>query len=248
MGMYDDIVTGVSENIEIGGYPFFAENIDGEEPFNRREYTFRPILNGTLSAKRGKYIQRKFSFHTTLYHGDGRPDSHDEILKELQSKPVTIISQAMGGMFKAFVTFSKSIPEGSPFHTEYDVDVIEIPEKDSNIPGENRIIAPDIKKIPITKTSSKNSKSVKVNDKTNKKLNDLLKKCNVPFRKGQKNQCVKTLQEKLISLGYLDKKYKTSKYDNKTIEAVKAFQRSTKGKLTVDGVFGKYTRNYLIKT
>ena len=78
-------------------------------------------------------------------------------------------------------------------------------------------------------------------------MNTVLSKCNVPFRKGQKNQCVKTLQEKLIDLGYLDKKYKSGVYDAKTIAGVKAFQRSTKGELLVDGVFGKYTRSYLLK-
>ena len=246
MGMYDDIVTGVSENIEINGYPFYAENISGDEPFNRREYTFDPILNGTLSAKRGKYIQRKFSFQTTLYHGDGRYDAHDKILEEINSKPVEVISPAMGGKFKAIVIFSKSIQEGSPYHTEYDVDVTEVPEKTSRIPGENTLVVPDIKKVSISKSSSKiNSKT---QSKTNDKLNSILKKCNVPFRKGQKNKCVKSLQEKLILLSYLNKKDKTGRYDTKTINAVKAYQRSTKGVLVVDGIFGKLTRNQIIKT
>ena len=53
MGMYDDIVTGVSENIKIGGYPFYAENIDSQEPFNRRDYEFDPLLGGTLVCRRG---------------------------------------------------------------------------------------------------------------------------------------------------------------------------------------------------
>lgn len=245
MGMYDDVVNGVSENIEIGGHPFYAENITGQEPFNRREYTYKPILNGTLSAKRGKYIQRKFSFNTTVYHGDGRPDAFDKILAELCSKPVEVISSSMGGSFKAMVTFKRSIDDGSRYHTDYDVDIVEVPDKKSNIPGEKVLTVPKIKKVTISKSSTK---TTKVDSKNNKKLNTALSKCNVPFRKGQKNKCVKVLQEKLISLGYLDKKYKTGVYDAKTVAAVKAYQRSTKGKLTVDGVFGKYTKKYLIKT
>ena len=133
MGMYDDILTGVSENIEIMGYPFYAENIQGEEPFNRREIIQKPLLNGTMITKRGRYVQRKFSFKTTLFHGDGRADAHDDILREINSKPVEVISQSMGGKFKAVVTFTKDIFEGSPFHTDYDVDVIEVPESSSNI-------------------------------------------------------------------------------------------------------------------
>lgn len=238
MGMYDDVVTGISENIEIGGYPFYAENIDGDEPFNRREYNFKPILNGTLHPRRGKYIQRKYTFKTTLYH-EKRPDEHDKILAELQSKPVEVISPAMGGKFNAVVTFSKNIPEGSKFHTEYDVEVLEVPDKKSRIPGENSLVVPAIKKITINKGKTASEADVK--------LNNQLTKCNVPYKNGQKNQCVNLLQDKLISLGYLDKKYKTGVYDNRTVEAVKSFQRSTKGKLLVDGVFGKYTLSYLIK-
>lgn len=246
MGMYDDVVNGISENIEIGGHPFYAENIRGPEPFNRRDYTFKPILNGTLQAKRGKYIQRKFNFKTTVYHANGRPDSFDKTLQELCSKPVEIISPAMSKKpFKAIVIFDRSIDEGSRYHTEYDVEVIEVPGKKSLIPGENTLVVPNIKKVKLSKT--KNKTTTKTDSKTNKKLTTVLSKCNVPFRKGQKNQCVKTLQEKLIDLGYLDKKYKSGVYDAKTIAGVKAFQRSTKGELLVDGVFGKYTRSYLLK-
>ena len=244
MGMYDDIVKKVSENIKINGYPFYAENIEGQEPFNRREYNFEPVLNGTLTAKRGKYIQRKFSFKTTVYHKKGRHDAHNKILKEIISKPVIVVSRAMGGKFKAVVNFSESIPEASPYHTEYDVDIVEVPDKNSKIVGENRLVVPPIKKISLKdKSSSKDSSK----NKTNNNVTVTLGKCKVPFRKGQKNNCVKVLQEKLISLGYLSKRYKSGVYDNTTIEAVKSFQRSTKGQLLVDGVFGKYTRKYLLK-
>lgn len=157
MGMYDDIVNGVSENIEIDGYPFYAENIDGEEPVNRREYKFKPILNGTLDARRGKYIQRKFSFMTTLFH-ELRPDEHDKIIRELSGKEVEIISPSMGGKFNAIVTFRKTIPEGSPYHTEYEVQVLEVPDKKSLIPGENTLVVPDIKKNVVEdKTNASNT-------------------------------------------------------------------------------------------
>lgn len=239
MGMYDDITTGVSENIQIGGHPFYAENIDSNEPFNRREYTFKPILNGTLSVKRGKYVQRKFSFQTTLYHGDGRADAHDSILAELCSKPQEIVSQSMGGTFKGIVTFSKSIDDGSPYHTNYDVDIIEVPDKTSNIPGENSIVVPTVKKAEDKKTT-------KVDAKLNKTYNDKLKKCKVPYRKNQKNNCVKVLQDKLILIGLLNKKHKSGVYDSNTITAVTNFQKST-NKLKVTGIVNKYTLSYLIK-
>lgn len=238
MGMYDDIVTGVSENIEIGGYPFYAENIDGDEPVNRRDYSFKPILNGTLDAQRGKYIQRKFSFNTTLFH-EHRPDEHDKIIRELSSGPVEIISPSMGGMFKAIVTFKKSIPDGSPYHTEYDVDVVEVPDKESLIPGENKLVVPEIKKVTEEKG--------KVATEADNTINSQLEKCNNISKVGLKNKCVELLQKKLVNTGYLNNEDQTGVYDTKTVNAVKSFQRSTKGLLLVDGIAGKYTIAQLIK-
>lgn len=243
--MYDDIKGNVSENIKIMGYPFYAENIDGDEPYNRREYIHKPLLNGTETVKPGKYIPREYSFQTTVYHATGKPDAYDKIIQEIMSKPVEVISPYMGkDAFKAIVVFTKRIEEASPNHMVYDVTVTEVPGKQSNIPGEAILIVPDIKKITIKKSGSNNKNT----SKANKTLNKQLSKCNVPYRKSQKNKCVKLLQEKLINLGYLKKKYKTGVYDNNTVNAVKSFQRSTKGKLAVDGIVGKYTRSYLIKT
>lgn len=236
MGMFDDIVTGVSENIEINGYPFYAENINGKEPFNRREYQFKQVVNGTLVARRGKYIQRKFSFQTTVYHKN-RPDQHDKILAEICSKPVEIISPSMGGKFQGIVTFSKSIDEGSKYHTDYDVEIVEVPGKKSRIPGEKQLVVPAVKKVTPEKTKKLSEED--------KKLFDKLSKCKLPFSKKSKSNCVKLLQSKLISLGFLDKKHKTGKYDKKTIEAVKKLQKASKGKLIIDGEFGKYTLEYM---
>ena len=138
----------------------------------------------------------------------------------------------MGGTFKGIVTFSKSIQDGSPYHTEYDVDVVEVPDKKSLIPGENQLVVPAIKKVE--------------NKTDDDKLNSKLSKCKLPFRKGQKDKCVKLLQEKLIKLNLLKKKNKTGIYDNNTVKAVKSFQKSTK-KLKIDGIVGKDTMDYLIK-
>ena len=241
MGMYDDVIEGVSENIEIMGYPFYAENIDSDEAFNRRELVRKNILNGTQSVKRGKYIPRKYTFSTVLYHPSGRPDAHDKILEEIMSKPVEVISPYMGGLFLAEVIFAKNIPDSSPNHLNLDVTVTEIPDKESRIPGEASLVVPEIKKVTPTKTTNT------LDSTTNTKLNDQLKKCSVPFTKGQKNDCVKALQEKLIGLGHLDPKYKSGQYDSNTIDAVKGLQKSN-GKLLIDGIFGPYTRDHLVKT
>lgn len=238
MGMYDDIVSGVSENIEINGHPFYAENIDGPEPYNRRDYVFKPLLNGTMSVKPGKYVNKEYSFRTTVYYS--RPDEHDKIIQEIMSKPVEVISQEMGGKFKAIVVFSKTITDGSPHHAEYDVTVTEVPGKDSNIPGEAKLVVPKVKKINLVKRQGNNK---------NSKYNNILKKCNVPFKRNSKSSCVGTLQDKLILKGYLNSKYRTGRYDNNTVIAVKNFQKAYKKtyNLKVNGIVDKKTRDALLK-
>lgn len=147
--MYDDIREGVSENIEIMGYPFYAENITGDEPFNRREYNRTQILGGTQKVTPGEYIHRQYSFTTTIYHPEGRPNIHDEILREIMSKPVEVISPYMGGNFKAIVTFQRNHEEGGINHYNLDVTVEEIPGKNSNIPGETPITLPSTTNVTV---------------------------------------------------------------------------------------------------
>ena len=156
--MYDDVVNGVSENIEINGYPFYAENINMDEPFNRRELNRTPIQGGTEHVSYGKYVPRKFSFTTTLYHSKNKPHAHDKILAKIASKPVKIISKYMGS-FNAEVNFQKNVEEASPNHYSLDVTITEIPNKKSNIKGESFTV-PSPKKIKIDlKKADKNSKS-----------------------------------------------------------------------------------------
>lgn len=238
MGMYDDIVDGVSANFIINGHQFYAENINGDEPFNRREINFKPLLNGTLVPKKGKYIQRKFSFSTTLYHPTGRPDTHEKILKEIVSKPVEVISPYIGkDSIMAVVVFSPNVDEASPNHMTYDVDITEIPDV-SLINGEGKLQVPEIKTITTTQGSST---KLKQNRKT-------LQKCKVPIKKNSKGDCVKAIQYILNAYGYLSKKNMTGKYDNNTVKAVKNLQKALKKNgLKVSGTVDKKTRDTLLK-
>ena len=148
MGMYSDIRKGVSENIEIMGIPFHAEEINGDESFNRREYNHNSIQNGTEVVTKGKYIPRKFTFTTTIYHKKNRPYEYDKIIQKIMSEPVEVISPYMGGRFRAIVVIQKNIPECSPNHMSLDVEITEVPYIKSRIPGENFVV-PAPKKIEI---------------------------------------------------------------------------------------------------
>ena len=143
VGMYDDITENISENIEIDGYPFYAENITSNEPYNRRETNRTSIMNGTEYVTRGKYIVRDYSFETTIYFPDNRPDIHDQIFREMLSKPCEVISPYMGGKFMAEIIIQKDAEESSPNHLKLNIQVIEIPGKDSLIPGDTFTIPED---------------------------------------------------------------------------------------------------------
>ena len=143
VGMYDDINEGVSENIEIDGYPFYAENIKGNEPYNRRETNRTSIMNGTEHVTRGKYVVRDYSFTTNVYVPENRPDVHDDIFKEMVSKPCEVISPYMGGKFMAEVIIQKDAEESSPDSLKLDVQVIEIPGEESLIPGDTFVVPED---------------------------------------------------------------------------------------------------------
>ena len=166
MGMYDDIVSGVSETVKIMGIPFYAENINGDEPVNRREREFTSILGGTERVSQGKYIHREFSFSTTVFFPTGRPDAYDKTFKEIMSKPVEVISPYMGGKFNASVIINKSFPENSPNHMDLYINITEIPNKKSLIPGESFTV-PKTRKIS-TKTKVKTTKKTKTSKKSSK--------------------------------------------------------------------------------
>ncbi|MDO5849315.1 MAG: hypothetical protein Q4P18_07255 [Methanobrevibacter sp.] len=136
VGMYDDIRSGVNETVEIDGYPFYAQSITGEESYNRRETVRKNILGGTQHVSRGKYIPRKFSFSTYVHIEKDYPEVYDEIFKKMVSKPCTVISQYMGGMFEAEVIIQKDAEESSPEDLKLDIDIIEIPNQESTIPND----------------------------------------------------------------------------------------------------------------
>ena len=227
-------------NIEIMGYPFYVESVTANEFFNRREEIRNKILGGTEDVLRGQYISRDFSITTHVPIDPTRPDANNSVFREMMSKPVEVISPELGGKFNANVVIKPGHTKLS--HLELSIDIKEVPDKDSNIPGESKFVVPAVKKVENEK------KPVTEKDKTrDKELNKKLAKCPVPFKKNQVNTCVKLLQEKLILHGYLDEKNKSGKYDSKTVSAVRKYQKSTKGKLKVDGVFGKYTLASLVK-
>lgn len=180
MGMNSHIIKpkedGVSENITIMGYPFYANDIESDEPFNRREMKFTSIIGGTERTTSGEYIHREFSFTSIISHPTGEPNAYDKIFEKMQSKPVQVVSKNMGKSFNAMIKIRKSYP--APNRIKLDVTVTEVPDVKSNIPGETTLTVPKVKKIKVTtkKKQSSKSKNNSKNKKNKNKRNSKTKK------------------------------------------------------------------------
>ena len=152
-----------NSNITIGGYPFFIESVTPNEPFRRREYIFNNLVGGTQDVRKGAYVGLDFSITTHVRVTPNHPDIHNAIFKKLMSKPVKISSPELGGVGNDFNAIVKIKPEhDSPNFLKLTIDIKEVPDRDSHIPGETFNV-PAAHKITVQKKSTKsNCKKVKV--------------------------------------------------------------------------------------
>ena len=154
-------------NMEIMGYPFFAESVSPNESFRRREFNFNNIVGGTQKVTPGAYIGLDFSVTTHVRVDPDRPDEHNDIFQEMMSKPVEVISPEFGGRFDAIVVIK---PEHeTPDSLKLTINIKEIPTNDSLIPGEEFIV-PATKKIESKSkndtASSNDNDTISVDSKT----------------------------------------------------------------------------------
>ena len=164
MSMYNNIPTDGC-NIEIMGFPFFAENINANEAFRRREANFNNIVGGTMKVTPGAYVGLDFTITTHVTINPERPDEHNAIFQEMMSKPVEVISPDLGGRFNAIVIIK---PERKSVDwLELSISIKEVPEN-SLIPGEEFIV-PTTKKVEVKKTKGKSNSNTKTDSKDKNK-------------------------------------------------------------------------------
>lgn len=171
MAMYGKNVSKDNYNVSLDGYDMIMEEVTVNEGFNRRETIRHNIIGGTQSVMRGNYLPRDYSFITHLLIDPDFPDVYDSVLREWQSKPVEVISRYMGGKFNAEVIVKKT-PTMYPNYLSLEVQVIEIPSKESLIPNEEYITPKGSKTVKtITKKNNKNKDKSKSKSKTDTKKN-----------------------------------------------------------------------------
>ena len=143
-------------NIEIMGYPFYAEDVSPSEALRRREYNFNSVVGGTQIVTPGAYVGLDFTITTHIPIDPNRPDVHKQIFQEMMSKPVTVTSPEIGGSFEAIVVVK---PVHETFNSlKLEISIKEVPDSKSLIPGE-QFVVPAARKITKKKTTKKTSKT-----------------------------------------------------------------------------------------
>lgn len=173
MAMYNIPTDGC--NLEIMGYPFFAETVSPNEAFRRREYNFNNLVGGTMDVTPGAYVGLDFTITTHVFINPDRPDEHNAIFQEMMSKPVEVVSPDIGGRFKAIVIIK---PEREKLNTlKLTISVKEVPGSKSLIPGEEFSV-PKSRKVKSKKTNKSNTKQGNTKVYKNTIPKSILKKAN----------------------------------------------------------------------
>lgn len=156
-------------NVEIMGYPFFAESISPTEAFRRREMNFNNIVGGTVKVTPGAYVGLDFSMTTHVKIDPDKPNEHNSIFQEMMSKPVEVYSPDFGDRFNAVVVIK---PERKAIDwLELTISIKEIPDKTSRIPGEGNFIVPAARKIKPKKINTNSNNGSNNNSKRNTNKN-----------------------------------------------------------------------------
>ena len=154
-------------NLEIMGYPFYADNVSPNEAYRRREYNFTNIVGGTQDVTPGAYVGLDFTVTTHVFIDPDRPDEWNSIFQEMMSKPVEVVSPELGGRFKAIVVIK---PEREKLNAlKLTISIKEVPSSKSLIPGEEFSV-PKSRKVTKKKTTTKKTTTTKKQSSTITKL------------------------------------------------------------------------------
>ena len=139
----DDDTTGV----DIEGYLFFPNKVDGDESFAHREFVRTKIMSGGEFVTRGQYIPKEFSFDTVIDIEPDELDNYLRIFSMMENKVCRVTSPYMGGMFKAEVNINVTNPTASPHVIEVKVKIKEIPSAMARLNGDPVIQYPSINTV-----------------------------------------------------------------------------------------------------
>ena len=129
-------------NLEIDGVLFIVEDISYTNTLPKRNLNRMKIINGTEIVTKGEYTPLEFEITTTINVPVNRPDYYNNAFIELQSKICNVVSPLMGS-FKAELTINYE--PATPESIKVRIQIKEVPDEFSNIPGENIFTIPEDK-------------------------------------------------------------------------------------------------------
>ena len=95
-----------TNNIEIAGIGFTAEELTPEQSQGSRDIVTTKILNGTAFISQGEYLPMIWTFKTHLYYTDG--GQWNPLIRYLESKPHEIICPMIGEIFTGVVRVTRT--------------------------------------------------------------------------------------------------------------------------------------------
>ena len=111
-------------NIEIDGLGFIAEELTADQSQSSREIVETKIFNGTEFVTQGEYKPMKWTFKTYLQYKEGY--EFNELVKYLESKPLTVVSPLIGDSFTAIVRITRNV--SNELAMELEVELTEVPD------------------------------------------------------------------------------------------------------------------------
>lgn len=129
-------------NLEIEGVLFIVEDISYTNTLPKRVLNRMKIINGTEIATKGEYTPLEFEITTTINVPVNRPDYYNDAFTELQSKICRVVSPLIGS-FKAELTINYD--PATPESIKVRIQIKEVPDELSNIPGEKKFSIPEDK-------------------------------------------------------------------------------------------------------
>lgn len=123
--------------VEIEGFLFIPEEIQGDESYRKREFQRTKIMSGGQFVSRTAYVPREYSFTCYFDVEPEEPYAYDEIFTKMQNKKCKVISPYISSNpFYSEVKIQKTNPQNAPGTIKVDVKLKEIPDAKLRIQGD----------------------------------------------------------------------------------------------------------------
>ena len=130
--------------VEIEGWLFLPEEIQGNETYRKRTYQRTKIMSGGEFVSRTAYVPMEYTFTCYFDVDQKEPYYYDDVFTAMQNKKCKVISPYIStNPFYAEVKIQKTNPKNSPGIIKVDVKITEIPTAKLRISGDPELKYPE---------------------------------------------------------------------------------------------------------